>query len=80
MKKIKELYLKLFHNHNFKLVKWMLVHYPNHEPSRRIYLLECEDCGKKKNICLVKNAINFGNARWKISMDSGLAQNWIINR
>lgn len=48
MKKIKELYLKLFHNHNFKLVKWMLVHYPNHEPSRRIYLLECEDCGKKK--------------------------------
>ena len=48
MKKLKELYLKLFHKHNFKLVKWMLVHSPNHEPSRRIYLLECEECGKKK--------------------------------
>ena len=48
MKKLKELYLKLFHKHDFKLVKWRLVHYPDHEPSRRIYLLECEDCGKKK--------------------------------
>ena len=59
MKKLKELYLKLFHKHNFKLVKWMLVHSPNHEPSRRIYLLECVECGK--SISLVESEMKLGN-------------------
>lgn len=49
MKKLKELYLKLFHNHNFKLIKWMFIKDEETKSLRRIYLLRCNECGTEKN-------------------------------
>ena len=54
MKKLKELYLKLFHKHNFKLVKWMFIKDEKTNSLRRIYLLECDKCGEWKTYIPVK--------------------------
>ena len=54
MKKLKELYLKLFHNHDFKLVKWMFIKDEEANYLRRIYLLKCDKCGEEKTYIPVK--------------------------
>ena len=54
MKKLKELYLKLFHKHNFKLVKWMFIKDEETNFLRRIYLLKCDKCREEKTYIPVK--------------------------
>lgn len=38
-----------FHKHSYKVIKWRLVHAPDHEPSRRMIRLKCTSCNEEKN-------------------------------
>ena len=38
-----------FHRHQYKLIKWRLVHHPHWEPSRIVTRLKCQSCGKEIN-------------------------------
>lgn len=39
----------LFHRHQYKLIKWRLVHHPHWEPLRIVTRLKCQSCGKEIN-------------------------------
>lgn len=36
-----------FHKHEYKIIRWRLVHYPEHEPSRRVIRFKCDTCKKE---------------------------------
>lgn len=38
-----------FHRHQYKLIKWRLVHEPHWEPSRIVTRLKCLSCDKEIN-------------------------------
>lgn len=38
-----------FHLHKWKLIRWRLVHHPEHEPSRIVMREKCSVCGKERN-------------------------------
>ena len=38
-----------FPRHQYKLIKWRLVHHPHWEPSRIVTRLRCQSCGKEIN-------------------------------
>ena len=38
-----------FHQHDYYLIRWRLVHYPEYEPSRIVTRLKCQSCGKEVN-------------------------------
>ena len=37
------------HFHNWKMIRWRLVHYPEYEPSRIVVREKCSICGKERN-------------------------------
>lgn len=38
-----------FHQHDYHLIRWRLVYYPEYEPSRIVTRLKCKSCGKEVN-------------------------------